>query len=146
MKNFICITTWENYKICEREGLWGVEEHRLDDLRNSSKGDVFIFYLKEVRKGAGGYSGAIFERESEQDFEEIKPLWEDGLYPHRVKIKLLDNSTRYKRFHAKYLYEIGVVNDTANLGPWLNTSMQEISENNYKQLVNMIKSNQKLRQ
>jgi hypothetical protein len=46
---------------------------------------------------------------------------------------------------AKYLYEVGIVKNTQNLGPWLNTSMQEISKNNFEELVNMIKSNQKLR-
>ena len=101
VKYFVCITTWQNYNICEKNNLWGVEEHRVDDLRKSSKGDVFIFYLKEVSPGAGGISGSIFERESETDFEEIKQLWGDGLYPYRVKIKLLDDSTRHKRFHAK---------------------------------------------
>lgn len=139
-KYFICITMWQNYKICEENNLWGVEELRLDDLRNSSKGDVFIFYLKEASPGSGGISGSIFERESETDFEDKEKLWEDGSYPHRVKLKLLDDSTRHKRFHARYLFDLGIVNETANLGPWLNTSMQEISENNYKALVNMIKS------
>ena len=143
-KYFICITTWQNYKICEEKGLWGVEEHRVGDLRKSSKGDIFIFYLKkEDSMSKAGTSGAIFERESEMDLEERESLWEDGLYPFRVNIRLLDNSIRYKKFYPSYLYDIGVVKNKTSLGPWLNTSMQEISERDYNELVNMIKSNAK---
>ncbi|MBS3126473.1 hypothetical protein J4453_03480, partial [Candidatus Woesearchaeota archaeon] len=77
------------------------------------------------------------------DLEERESLWEDGLYPFRVNIRLLDNSIRYKKFYPSYLYDIGVVKNKTSLGPWLNTSMQEISERDYNELVNMIKSNAK---
>lgn len=82
MRYWIFVTKPENYEICVKEGVWGVDERYLGILKLLKPGeDRFIFYVtswKEFRD--------IYEISSKLFYDE-KPLWPNQIYPWRIKIK-----------------------------------------------------------
>jgi len=82
LRYWIFVTKPENYKVCVREEVWGVDERYLDTLKLLKLGkDMFIFYVthwKEFRD--------VYEISSKPFYDE-EPLWPDKLYPWRIKIK-----------------------------------------------------------
>ena len=82
MRYWIFVTKPENYKVCVREEVWGVDERYLGTLKMLKPGeDRFIFYVtrwKEFRD--------VYEISSKPFYDE-EPLWPNKLYPWRIKIK-----------------------------------------------------------
>ena len=77
---WLAVTSPENYEICARRGLWGVER-MTRAIKRVKPGDLFIFYVKgekEVRD--------VWVAETEA-FESRDRVWPDKVYPYRVRIR-----------------------------------------------------------
>jgi hypothetical protein len=68
-----------NYKIAIRHGVWGVPQNSKERLDPVNRGDLIIFYGRDV-----GFSLCIVDSEPYTDNSRI---WPDAIYPWRVRIK-----------------------------------------------------------
>lgn len=85
---WLCILTRENWWIVKQEGIYGVPDKKKTaaTFKNVKKGDILVFYLISPERAIRGIGKTISEA-----FEERKQrLWNDRLYPHRMRISVLD--------------------------------------------------------
>ncbi|MCD6491285.1 MAG: EVE domain-containing protein [Candidatus Korarchaeota archaeon] len=81
---WLFITSPENFEICVRLGLWGVD-YTKRMIKEVSIGDHAFFYIRGRQVLIG-----LFIVTSNM-FEEYRQIWPNKLYPFRVKIQQLKN-------------------------------------------------------
>lgn len=132
---FLCITHPENYVVCMKNKIWGVEPNRYYGIYETKIGDYLLFYMKSPNK----QFGVIGEVASEV-FEDHHQLWFDGTYPYRIRIKTI--------FSPKY--PVGITQDLIDSlnfitrkdnkwGTCLQTSMLQISERDFFIILDKLK-------
>src|SRR6266571_7923544 len=80
MSYWLAVTIPENWEKCRLTGLWGTTDRYAGLMRRVRKGDSLLVYVTGL-KCAG-----IFEI-TEAYFSSNEAVWEDDLYPHRVKFE-----------------------------------------------------------
>lgn len=86
--DYLCITSEENWKICEKHGVWGVKDkNEFGTTRNETiikkvkENDGLLIYVKTPVKAIV----ALFEARS-KSYYDSNPMWPDGKYQMRIKI------------------------------------------------------------
>jgi len=126
-KYWILITTEQNYKICVKEGLWGVE-HAKRMIKEMKPGDLVVFYIKGKKIFAGPFIVT-----TEAYYEDRVKIWPDKTYSWRIGIKL------YKRYVEKnaeeVVEELEFIEDPKKWGAYLQGEIRRISKQDFKKLM-----------
>src|SRR5256885_9871051 len=78
MSYWLAVTTPENWEKCRETNLWATSDRYATLMKRVQKGDSVIVYVTGL-KCAG-----IFQV-TEPYFSSVERVWEDDLYPHRIK-------------------------------------------------------------
>jgi len=87
-KYWLCFLTDKNWQIVKKEGIHGVPDKKkaAATIKSIEKDDILVFYLISPVRAIKGIGKAVSEAFEERE----RRLWKDRLYPHRIKISLLD--------------------------------------------------------
>jgi len=132
-KFWLCILTPENYEVVKKELVWGVTSRHKNKIMQVEPGDKLVMYVIREKKIKGIYETAS------KPYEDEKKIFHGGIYPYRVKLKLIKESEEgidikelvpelelFKRKDAKWA---GVLRGRA---------MIEITEKDYKTIENKL--------
>jgi len=126
-KYWILITSEQNYEICVREGLWGVE-YAKRMIREMKPGDLVVFYIKGKKIFAGPFIVT-----TEVYYEDRVKIWPDKKYPWRIGIK------PYRRYVEKnaedVVKELKFIEDPKNWGAYLRGEMRQINKQVFEKLI-----------
>ena len=85
-KYWLCILTPENYEIVKEKLVWGVTERHKNKILQVEPGDKLVMYVIREKKIKGIYEAAS------KPYEDRTEIFHGGVYPHRVKLKLVKHS------------------------------------------------------
>ena len=123
---FICVTAPYNYVTCIEHNLWGVEPHNQTIIKKTSPEDIVLFYIKSEKK-----FGIVCKIVSTV-FYDKSPVWRDGIYPYRIRIKPLFSSQYPKEIDQTLIENLEFITRKDNRwGCVLQRSMLEISEEDF---------------
>ena len=97
-QKWLIVTSQENWEVCLQNHVWGADENRASQMKKVKQGDEFLIYLKGM-KIAG-----ICKVLSDYYYEESH-MWNDGVFPHRVRIepvKVPQTSIDIKKLYDTY--------------------------------------------
>jgi len=87
-KYWLCILTPENYEIVKEKLVWGVTNWHKNKIMQIEPGDNLVMYVIREKKIRG-----IYEATS-KPYEDSTKIFHGGIYPHRVKLKLVKQSEK----------------------------------------------------
>jgi predicted RNA-binding protein len=79
-QKWLAVASPENWKKCLENRIWGADDNRAQQIKKMRKNDEILVYL------VGKKLAASCKVSSEYFYDDTK-IWDDGIYPHRVKIE-----------------------------------------------------------
>ncbi|MGQ4894455.1 MAG: EVE domain-containing protein [Candidatus Njordarchaeia archaeon] len=119
---WLFITSPENFDICVRYGLWGVNTFKRM-IKEVKIGDLAFFYLKGKFVFVGPFMviSNVFEDETQ--------IWPDKLYPLRIRIKPYGD---YKIVNIREILEnLRFIDDRRKWGAYLQGEMKNLSKSDF---------------
>lgn len=130
IKYWLCILTDENWRIVKQEGIHGVPDNKKAATRIKSikKDDILIFYLISPVRAIRGIGKAISEAFEEREHR----LWKDRLYPHQIRISVLDSDINIPL--SKISGKIGAIKTSRSL---MGVSIVPLSKKDFETIIEL---------
>lgn len=143
-KNWIVVTTEDNFAISIKHNIIGVSFWRRSILMSVKKGDNLVFYITRKRAGYRYPHERVCEFASigvvvGTPFESQEEIWEGPpgeVYPYRVQVKIYKSKTRVRV--SKVVNQLSFIKNKERWGVSFLASMREISDNDFKTIKKML--------
>lgn len=126
-KYWILITTEQNYEICVREGLWGVQ-YAKNMIKQMKPGDLAVFYIKGKKEFRGP-----FIITTKAYYEDKTKIWPDKTYPWRIEIK------PYRKYIEKnalqIVHQLEFIEDPNKWGTHLQGEIRQINKQDFRNIL-----------
>lgn len=80
MTYWLLVTSEQNWRICYEHKTWGVSPHFASTIESVQSGDEMLVHISGMRT-----AGII--RATSRAFYDTAKLWNDGVYPYRIKFE-----------------------------------------------------------
>ena len=128
--HWIVVTSPENFRICLANGLWGVNR-QIASIQEVHPGDIVTFYVKGWKDFRGVY------RVTGTPFEDRRQLWQDKLYPWRVKIQPTSQAGSASALELKN--ELSMIKNPSVWGTYFEREMIRVSNDDFGAILNRMK-------
>ncbi|MEM3407071.1 MAG: EVE domain-containing protein [Candidatus Aenigmatarchaeota archaeon] len=131
---WIVVTSPENFKICLKNGLWGVNR-QIQTIKRVKKGDILTFYIKDWRQFKG-----IYYVDSDHPYYDETRVWPDKLYPWRIRIRPVSQSGSIKANNI--IKDLEFITNQSNWGAYSQREMIKISYNDFQRIISKMSQTQ----
>ena len=128
--HWIVVTSPENFRVCLANGLWGVNR-QIASIQEVHPGDIVTFYVKGWKDFRGVY------RVTGAPFEDRRQLWQDKLYPWRVKIQPTSQAGSASALELKT--ELSMIKNPSIWGTYFEREMIRGSNDDFGAILNRMK-------
>jgi len=144
MVYWLCITTWENWKVIKKKNIWGVPDRHKNTITKVKPGDKLVIYVKQER-----YKDKVIEPKIVAVYEVVSEPFKDStrifsskgmrssseIFPWRVKIKpikVFDKPIEFKSLIPKLKF---IMNKKKWTGHLMGKAMREIPREDFNLII-----------